>query len=59
MGSSKKYHVPELTANNFVDWMIKMKSVLKAKELYQLVLGKEPTKVRGDDGKLYDVDQSL
>ncbi|PLW30546.1 hypothetical protein PCANC_25999 [Puccinia coronata f. sp. avenae] len=36
-----------------------MKSVLKAKELYQLFLGKEPTKVRGDDGKLYDVDQSL
>jgi hypothetical protein len=59
MGSSKKYHVPELTAENFVDWMIKMKSALKAKELYQLVLGKEPTKVRGNDGKLYDVDQSL
>ncbi|PLW32238.1 hypothetical protein PCANC_17996 [Puccinia coronata f. sp. avenae] len=59
MGSSEKYHLPKLTAENFVDWMIKMKSLLKAKELYQLVLGKEPTKVRGNDGKLYDVDQSL
>ncbi|PLW28989.1 hypothetical protein PCANC_25356 [Puccinia coronata f. sp. avenae] len=49
MGSSEKYHVPELTAENFVDWMIKMKSALKAKELYQLVLGKEPTKDGGDD----------
>jgi hypothetical protein len=39
--------------------MVKMKSVLKAKELYQLVLRKEPTKVCGNDGKLYDINQSL
>ncbi|KNZ55507.1 uncharacterized protein VP01_265g9 [Puccinia sorghi] len=57
--NSEKYHVPELTADNFVDWLIKMKSILKAKELYQLVIGKEPSKVRGDDGKIFDVDQSL
>jgi hypothetical protein len=59
MSSSEKYHVPKLTADNFVDWMVKMKSVLKAKELYQLVLGKEPTKVRGKDGKVYEVNQLL
>ncbi|KNZ47942.1 uncharacterized protein VP01_6026g1, partial [Puccinia sorghi] len=56
---SEKYHVPELTADNFVDWVIKMKSTLKAKELYQLVIGKEPSKVRGEDGKIIDFDQSL
>ena len=55
----EKYHVPELTADNFVDWLVKMKSTLKAKELYQLVIGKEPSKVRGDDGKIVDIDQSL
>ncbi|PLW47661.1 hypothetical protein PCASD_04105 [Puccinia coronata f. sp. avenae] len=59
MSSSEKYHVPKLTADKFVDWMVKMKSVLEAKELYQLVLGKEPTKVRGEDGKVYEVNQLL
>ncbi|KNZ60620.1 uncharacterized protein VP01_1528g3 [Puccinia sorghi] len=54
-----KYQVPELTADNFVDWIVKMKSVLKAKELYQLVIGKEPVKGRGDDGKVVDLDHSL
>ncbi|KNZ60968.1 uncharacterized protein VP01_14745g1 [Puccinia sorghi] len=42
--NSEKYHVPELTANNFVDWLVKMKSTLEAKEIYQLVIGKEPSK---------------
>ncbi|KNZ60425.1 uncharacterized protein VP01_1556g5 [Puccinia sorghi] len=54
-----KYLVPELTADNYVDWIVKMKSVLKAKELYQLVIGKEPLKGRGDDGKVTDLDHSL
>ncbi|PLW48817.1 hypothetical protein PCANC_13715 [Puccinia coronata f. sp. avenae] len=44
MSSTKKYQIPELTSDNYVDWIVKMKSVLKAKELYQLVLGKETTK---------------
>jgi hypothetical protein len=59
MSSSKKYHIPELTAENYVNWVVKMKSALKAKELYQLVLGKEHTKVRGKDGKIIDINQSL
>jgi hypothetical protein len=59
MSSTKKYQIPKLTSDNYVDWIVKMKSVLKAKELYQLVLGKEPTKVRGKDGKIIDIDQSL
>ncbi|KNZ55749.1 uncharacterized protein VP01_2594g2 [Puccinia sorghi] len=54
-----KYQIPELTTENYVDWIVKMKSVLKAKELYQLVIGKEPTKRRGDDGKVVDLDHSL
>jgi hypothetical protein len=59
MSSTKKYQIPKLTSDNYVDWIVKMKSVLKAKELYQLVLGKEPTKVRGKDGKTIDINQSL
>ncbi|PLW32397.1 hypothetical protein PCANC_20227 [Puccinia coronata f. sp. avenae] len=57
--SSEKYQIPELTADNYVDWIVKMKSVLKAKELYQLVLGKEPTKVCGEDGRIIEINQSL
>ncbi|OAV99973.1 hypothetical protein PTTG_01423 [Puccinia triticina 1-1 BBBD Race 1] len=58
MDSSDKFHLPELTKDNYVDWVSKMSSVLKAKELYQLVIGKEPSKVRGDDGKIVEFDQS-
>ena len=58
MDSSDKFHLSELTKDNYVDWVLKMKSVLKAKELYQLVIGKEPSKVRGEDGKIIEYDQS-
>ncbi|OAV85001.1 hypothetical protein PTTG_30880 [Puccinia triticina 1-1 BBBD Race 1] len=58
MASTDKFHIPELTKDNYVDWVSKMSSVLKAKELYQLVIGKEPAKIRGDDGKIFEVDQS-
>jgi hypothetical protein len=58
MSGTEKYHVPKLTADNYVNWMIKMKSVLKAKELYQLVLGKEPTKACNSNGKLEDFNDS-
>jgi hypothetical protein len=57
--NSEKYQIPKLTADNYVDWIVKMKSVLKAKELYQLVLGKELTKVRGEDGRIIEINQSL
>ncbi|PLW52556.1 hypothetical protein PCANC_07692 [Puccinia coronata f. sp. avenae] len=57
--NSEKYQIPELTADNYVDWIVKMKSVLEAKELYQLVLGKELTKVRGEDGRIIEINQSL
>ncbi|PLW18926.1 hypothetical protein PCANC_12829 [Puccinia coronata f. sp. avenae] len=57
--NSENYQIPKLTADNYFDWIVKMKSVLKSKELYQLVLGKEPTKVRGEDGKIIEINQSL
>ncbi|KNZ50675.1 uncharacterized protein VP01_429g4 [Puccinia sorghi] len=39
--------------------MFKMKSTLTAKELYQLVIGREPSKARGDNGKILNIDQLL
>ncbi|PLW46086.1 hypothetical protein PCANC_11586 [Puccinia coronata f. sp. avenae] len=57
--NSENYQIPKLTADNYFDWIVKMKSVLKSKELYQLVLGKELTKVRGEDRKIIEINQSL
>ncbi|KNE91577.1 hypothetical protein PSTG_15029 [Puccinia striiformis f. sp. tritici PST-78] len=41
MGSHERYNLPELTRENFLDWEGKVESVLRSKDLYDLVLDKE------------------
>ncbi|KAI7952841.1 hypothetical protein MJO29_008472 [Puccinia striiformis f. sp. tritici] len=41
MNSNERFHLPELTRINFLDWEGKVISVLRLKDLYDLVLDKE------------------
>ncbi|POV99592.1 hypothetical protein PSTT_13672 [Puccinia striiformis] len=41
MNSNERFHLPELTRINFLDWEGKVISVLRSKDLYDLVLDKE------------------
>lgn len=55
MESDEKFHIPQLNSSNFGVWVIKMKSVLRAKGLYQLVLGNDVPE-RDDKGKFIRAD---
>ncbi|KAH9468102.1 hypothetical protein Pst134EA_011723 [Puccinia striiformis f. sp. tritici] len=51
MNFNERFHLPELTRSNFLDWEGKVVSVLRSKDLYGLVLDKEE-KRRDEKGHL-------
>ncbi|MBW0558110.1 hypothetical protein O181_097825 [Austropuccinia psidii MF-1] len=43
----------KLSGSNFLDWKVRMKSILTFKRLYALATGTESTKIAADRDKLY------
>ncbi|KAI7944266.1 hypothetical protein MJO28_011794 [Puccinia striiformis f. sp. tritici] len=56
MSTHERYHLPELTRDNFLDWQGKVISVLRSKGLYDLVLDQEE-KRRDEKGQFIAKDK--